>query len=27
VPVNLGFHLGMCLRNMLDQLEPNAAEK
>ncbi|OYY74761.1 MAG: DNA (cytosine-5-)-methyltransferase [Gammaproteobacteria bacterium 28-57-27] len=32
VPVNLGFHLGMCLRQMLDQLlpdalDPNAAEK
>lgn len=27
VPVNLGFHLGMSLRRMLDQLEPNAAEK
>ena len=30
VPVNLGFHLGMCLRQMLnqplDQLEPKAAE-
>ena len=27
VPVNMGFHLGMSLRQMLDQLEPNAAEK
>lgn len=27
VPVNLGFHLGMSLRRMLDQLSPKAAEK
>ncbi len=26
VPVNLGFHLGMCLRQMLDHVEPKAAE-
>ena len=27
VPVNMGFHLGMSLRRMLDQLIPNAAAK
>lgn len=27
VPVNLGFHLGMSLRQMLDQLEPKADAK
>ncbi|MGC8698359.1 MAG: DNA cytosine methyltransferase, partial [Halothiobacillus sp.] len=27
VPVNLGFHLGMSLRSMLDQMVPNAVEK
>ncbi|MGD9888601.1 MAG: DNA (cytosine-5-)-methyltransferase [Halothiobacillaceae bacterium] len=27
VPVNMGFHLGMSLRRMLDQLTPNATAK
>ncbi|MDD2366031.1 MAG: DNA (cytosine-5-)-methyltransferase [Desulfuromonadaceae bacterium] len=27
VPVNLGYHIGVCLKQMLDQLEPNASSK
>jgi DNA (cytosine-5)-methyltransferase 1 len=27
VPVNMGFHLGLCLRQMLDQLSPKASTK
>lgn len=27
VPVNMGYHLGMCLRQMLDQIRPKASAK